>query len=239
MLDETSFTPEGAHPTPSEAIKVRRNDFDLVAPIYDVLASIVFRGAIRRAQIALLPRLESARKILIIGGGTGWFLLELLRRVPAPHVLYVEKSSKMLASSQKLIEQSAPQHLSRVEFRLGTEESLSLRDGEYDVIVTNFFLDLFADENGLQVASCLAKQLAPSGRWLFVDFQLPARGLSRVYALVLFRIMFTFFNVVARMESRRPPDYEHIFARLGLRTREELLFHASTIHARLLSRVPT
>jgi ubiquinone/menaquinone biosynthesis C-methylase UbiE len=220
----------------SAIIKARRNDFDFVAPIYDALAALVFAGAIRRAQLSLIPRLASAQNALVIGGGTGWFLLELLQSVGVKHVVYVEKSQKMLDYSRRLITKRAPASLSRVEFRLGTEESLTPQDGPFDLVVTNFFLDLFTEENSAGVAESLHKHLAPAGRWLFVDFQTPKGVLANSSARALFKVMFTFFNVVARMESHRPPNYERIFGRLGMRVLEERTFFASFISAQLLTR---
>jgi tRNA (cmo5U34)-methyltransferase len=218
------------------ATLVVRNDFDLVAPIYDALASLVFGGALRRAQFALLERVRDARRVLIIGGGSGWFLRELLARCNAQHVLYIEQSPKMLAYSRAAVAEAAPESLSRVEFRLGTEESLSAADGEFDLVATNFFLDLFEQSGAAGIARRLCERLAAHGRWLFVDFELPERGPVRLYGLLLFRVMFTFFNVVARMESRWPPDYARIFEPLGLRVTHERRFYASLVRARLLQR---
>jgi tRNA (cmo5U34)-methyltransferase len=218
------------------AALVVRNDFDLVAPIYDALASLVFGGALRRAQCALLERLRDARRVLVIGGGSGWFLCELLARTGVEHVLYVEQSPKMLAYSRAAVAEAAPASLHRVEFRLGTEQTLSAADGEFDVVTTNFFLDLFEQTSAAAMARKLAERLAADGRWLFVDFELPERGPARWYGLLLFRVMFTFFNVVARMESRWPPDYARIFEPLGLRVAHERRFYASLVRARLLQR---
>lgn len=214
----------------------RRNDFDLVAPIYDGLASLVFMGAIRRAQLSMLPRLVGSQNVLIIGGGTGWFLLELLRTVRPRRVVYLEKSSRMLSFSRDLIQREAPELLSSVDFRLGTEQSLSEADGAFDLIVTNFFLDLFSTENSAAVAESLARNFSPSGRWLFTDFHWPERWLLRLYAALLFKVMFTFFNIFSRMESRRPPDYDRIFSRVGLKTSSVLMFYGTMIHSRLLVR---
>jgi ubiquinone/menaquinone biosynthesis C-methylase UbiE len=236
--NETNIEPTVHQASQSSAIKARRNDFDLVAPIYDALASFVFAGAIRRAQLSLLPRLSDARSALIIGGGTGWFLLELLQNLGVQHVLYVEKSPKMIRYSQDLIRKHAPALFGRVEFRLGTEESLTASDGPFDLVVTNFFLDLFSDENSAEVAEVLHKYLADTGRWLFVDFQEPPGVLANSAARALFKVMFTFFNVVARMESRRPPNYERIFGRLGMNVLEERHFYASFISAQLLTKTP-
>ncbi|MET0283534.1 MAG: class I SAM-dependent methyltransferase [Polyangiales bacterium] len=214
----------------------RRNDFDLVAPIYDGLATLVFAGAIKRAQLSMLPSLRGVDDVLILGGGTGWFLLALLRSVRPRRVLYIEKSSKMLRYSRELIAREAPDQLGCVEFRLGTEQSLEERDGSFQLIVTNFFLDLFNTENSAAVAESLARNFAPGGRWLFTDFQLPERGFLRWYAQLLFKVMFTFFNVFSRMESRRPPDWERIFGRIGMKIDSGRSFYGSMIHSRLLVR---
>ncbi len=223
--------------TTEQALRVeRRNDFDLVAPIYDGLASLVFFGQLKRAQLSLLPRLQGVKNVLVIGGGTGWFLLELLRAVRPARVLYLEKSSKMLSYSRDLIRREAPDQLANVDFRLGTEDSLEDGDGAFDLIVTNFFLDLFSTENSAAVAKSLSMRFARDGKWLFTDFQLPARGLLRLYAHVLFKVMFTFFNIFSRMESRRPPDWDRIFGPLRLTTFCEQTFYGDIIHSRLLVR---
>jgi tRNA (cmo5U34)-methyltransferase len=211
-----------------------RNDFDMVAPIYDALATLVFAGAIRRAQVSLLHRLRGLDRGLILGGGTGWFLLELLERTDIKRVLYVEMSPKMLESSRQLIAQRRPEFLSRVEFRLGTEQSVTSEDGPFDLLVTNFFLDLFSDQNCAQMIERLHPNLAKDGRWLFVDFHTPEGGWQRVAAVGLFKVMFTFFNVTSKMESKRPPHYQGTFDRLGVRTDVEEHFYGSMIRAKLL-----
>jgi len=220
----------------SRAIAPRRNDFDLVAPIYDPLATLVFCGAIRRSQVALLPHLAGARSAIVIGGGTGWFLLELLRRTNISQILYVEKSQRMLRRSRMLVKRKMPEAAARVEFRLGTEASLAESDGAFDVIVTNFFLDIFNDDNCVAVAQALDQCLVSDGRWLFVDFHTPPPGPARWFATVLFKVMFTFFNVLSHMESRRPPRYSAAFARLGLSPLVSRGFYANIIRAQLLEK---
>jgi len=224
--------------TTSEEHRARRNNFDLVAPIYDTLATVVFAGAIRRAQTSLLPQLQGRQNALILGGGTGWFLLELLERTDVGKVLYVEKSGNMLDKSEQLLLAHRPDWARRVEFRLGTEESVLPEDGPFDLLVTNFFLDLFSDANCAQMIERLYPNLADKGRWLFVDFHTPEAGWERLAAKSLFKVMFTFFNVTSQMESRRPPPYQTTFDRLGLRTEVEQHFYGSMIRAKLLAKSP-
>lgn len=213
---------------------VKKNDFDLVSPIYDGLATLTFAGAIHRAQVSLLPRVSQIDSALVIGGGTGWFLLELLSRTAVKRVTYVDLSEKMLGKSIAMLERKHPEWRDRVEFRLGSEESLTASDGPYDLIVTNFFLDLFNDENCVQVASILRRHLAADGQWLFVDFHVPERGWRRGAALALFKVMFTFFNVLSNMESRHPPNYAAVFERIALQEYAREDFYGTMIRAKLL-----
>jgi tRNA (cmo5U34)-methyltransferase len=210
------------------------NDFDAVAPIYDGLATLVFGGAIRRSQLALVSELQSADSALVIGGGTGWILLELLARTPVGRVVYIEKSGSMLEKSRRLIERRHPEWLSRVTFCHGTEESLTASDGPFDLIVTNFFLACFDDTNCTQMIERLYPHLAQHGRWLFVDFQVPEAGVKRMAALALFKVMFTFFNVMSDLESKGPPNYWLGFDRLPLRTLQDRTFYAGMIRVKLM-----
>jgi ubiquinone/menaquinone biosynthesis C-methylase UbiE len=212
------------------------NNFDFVSPIYDALAVVSYAGSIKRAQLALLPEVKDINTAVIVGGGTGWFLVELLSRTNVRHVTYVDLSASMLRKSKELLERTHPEWMNRVEFRLGSHESLTEADGPYDLVVTNFLLDLFSDENCFKIAQALSKRLAPSGRWMFVDFLVPERGLARWVAIPLYAGMFTFFRIMSETESRMPPDYEAALTRLGLTRYMEKQFHFKMIRAWLLRR---
>jgi tRNA (cmo5U34)-methyltransferase len=211
------------------------NDFDIVAPIYDAIASFFFAGTIKQSQIDLLPRLKDIDSALIVGGGTGWFLLELLERTAVKRVVYVELSESMLAKSRRLIERKRPEWLHRVDFRLGTEAALTPADGSFSLIATCFFLSCFNDENAAGMIERLHPWLAPDGHWLNVDFQFPEGGLPRLTAHAVFKVMFTFFNVFSNLEAKRPPLSHIGFDRVGLHTRVERTFYARMIRAKLLS----
>ncbi|UOQ74624.1 class I SAM-dependent methyltransferase [Hymenobacter cellulosilyticus] len=99
--------------------------FDRVAPFYDPLARLVFGNALQRAQQAALAGLPAGRpRVLIIGGGSGWVLGEVLQRRPDSRVLYLEASAMMLAKSRATLLHTTPDRAAQVEFRLGTEQDL-------------------------------------------------------------------------------------------------------------------
>ena len=235
----TTSTARRARPvshTDDSAHRTRRNNFDRLAPFYDQLAALAFGASARRAQTQLLPQLTSARRALVIGGGTGWFLHALLTETDVEQVLYIEKSANMLTRSRTLIAAAAPQWLPRVEFRLGTEESLTAADGPFDLIVTNFFLGQFNDASCSKLIECLAAQLSAAGRWLFVDLHTPESGWERMAAKLLYKLVYNFVGVTSHVEARRPPHYQATFDRLQFHTELEQAFHHTLIRARLLRR---
>jgi ubiquinone/menaquinone biosynthesis C-methylase UbiE len=236
MTSSTVDQPRPVTYVDDSAHRARRNDFDLLAPVYDELAGLVFGPAARRAQTELLPKLYDVQRALIMGGGTGWFLRALLEQTRVQRVLYVEKSANMLLRSRELLAARAPAQLARVEFRLGTEESLSASDGPFDLIVTNFFLDQFDDPSCALIIERLAAQLAAAGRWLFVDIHTPESGWERVVAKMLFKLVYTFVGVTSHVEARKPPLYQATFDRLQLRTQLEATFNRNMIRARLLTK---
>jgi ubiquinone/menaquinone biosynthesis C-methylase UbiE len=217
--------------------KHKHNNYDSVAPIYDALAGVAFGGSIGRAQLSLMPLLSDVRNCLIIGGGTGWFLTALLKQAPNARVLYIEKSPRMMRYSRELLQREMPECESRVDFRLDTDESLNESDGDFDLIVTNFFFSNFHTDTGARIAARLNERLATFGRWLFVDFEPPKQRFMRWYTTFVFRLMFLFFNIFSRIEARRLPDYERIFGGLGLHTHVSKRFYGGAIPVKLMSRV--
>ena len=74
------------------------NDFNFIAPFYDVLARIVFGNAILKAQTTHLSEINENDQVLILGGGTG----KLLEHIPfCDRVDYVEKSEKMIRIAKR------------------------------------------------------------------------------------------------------------------------------------------
>src|SRR5687768_3937740 len=120
-----------------------RNGFDILAPFYDLLARCFFGKSIRNSQLATLAFIPEDAVIVIIGGGTGWFLKELMATIKARKVVYIDSSEKMIAlSKQKMA--SSPLKIEGIDFRLGTPFCIQ-PDEHFDVIITHFFLDLFTD----------------------------------------------------------------------------------------------
>lgn len=186
--------------------------FDVVASFYDPLARLVYGRSLRRAQQAALEAglPASEGRVLIIGGGTGWVLGEVLRRRPSAQVLYLEASPQMLHRSRAWLAKTLPQHIGQVEFRLGTEAALGA-DEQFATVVTFFFLDLFEPHRLRRLVQRLHAALAPGGAWLLADFAAPQRW----WHALLLGLMYWFFGLTTGISARRRPPIEAELRRLG------------------------
>ena len=185
--------------------------FDRVAWFYDGLASVVFGSALRRAQLATLASLPTgAPHILVLGGGTGWVLLEIIRRCPQATVLYLEASTSMLTRAKALLLRHAPQALAQVEFRHGTQSALK-RQESFDVLASFFVLDCFTPANLPPALARLGAAARPGARWLVADFQ-PARNW---WQRALLATMYLFFRLTAKLPVSRLPDWPVAMAEQG------------------------
>ncbi|PJJ59191.1 class I SAM-dependent methyltransferase [Hymenobacter chitinivorans] len=201
--------------------------FDRVAPFYDPLARLVFGDALRRAQQAALAGLPPGRpRVLIIGGGSGWVLGEVLQRRPDARVLYLEASALMLAKSRATLLQAAPEHAGQVEFRLGTEHDLR-PDESFDAIITFFFLDLFEPRRLQAILDALNQARRPGAPWLLADFR-PAQTL---WQRLLLQTMYRFFRLTTGISGRAMPDLHPALRCLGLVVQQQHVFFRGLVEA--------
>ena len=218
-------SPSGSLSAPSSAVPP--TGFDRVAWCYDALTSLVFGPALRRAQRAALAGLpQGAPHVLVLGGGTGWVLTEVLRRRPQATVLYLEASPRMLARARARLTRDFPQAIHHVEFRHGTQAALGPTE-RFEVLITFFVLDCIALPEFAGALAQLRASQQSSAPWLLADFR-PARyGWRRV----LLRLMYTFFRLTTGLRARELPDLAAALVRLGLHPDHRARFYAGAVEA--------
>jgi ubiquinone/menaquinone biosynthesis C-methylase UbiE len=74
--------------------------YDKLAPVYDWLAVFFVGKQIQQAQLKWLSYLSDRKKLLILGGGTGWMLPAVFQINPNLVIHYVDASAKMIAQAQ-------------------------------------------------------------------------------------------------------------------------------------------
>lgn len=208
--------------------------FDRVASFYDPLARVVFGKAQQRAQVALLPFIPAGARVLIIGGGSGWILEQVLSHARPSAVLYLEASPAMLRRAQKRYQQ-LPHPQIQPDFIMGTEAALQPQE-QFEVIITPFLLDLFPAQRLSQLMQKLHSTLAPGGRWLFADF-LPEQQPAPLWQRLLLSSMYEFFGILSQVQARQLPDFQRHFAELPLQEIFSSSFYYRMIQAKVYTRL--
>ncbi len=181
------------------------NRFNWIARHYDLMTRLVFGRAISNSQICFLPSIPRAARILIIGGGSGEILTTLMTSDPLCKIWYVEASSEMLTLAAERIPAGEK---NRLIFIHGTESALP--EGiEFDVIITNFFLDLFPGQEEAAICHLLSRKLRSRGVWLVTDF---VDGGKWWHGFLLWT-MYRFFANTCSIKAAKLPDWEsHVIA---------------------------
>lgn len=214
---------------------MHNTNFNRIAPVYDSLSRLVFGNSLRRAQTTHLALIPEQAKVLLIGGGSGWLLEQLLNCRPLVKVTYLEVSSNMLQLAQRRIKQQTPKALTGIDFRLGDENSLQPNE-TFDIILTPFLLDLFPEERLNYLMNRLNAALRPQGLWLFSDFW-PAQTPAPVWQRLLLKSMYAFFGLASGVEATRLPDFNAHFARQPLFLEASASFYSGLVQARAYRKV--
>lgn len=175
-------------------------NFDSVARFYDRLAKLVFGNTLIDAQLHFLNRIPSNGEVLILGGGSGELLEHLLRVQPNCKVCYIDASEKMITLARNRVGSHEG-----ITFIHGTEKSTP-QALQVDVVITNFYLDLFTIESLRQVIRTIKAHMKPGGIWLVTDFV----KTNRVLDNALLRAMYWFFKITTRIEASDLTDWRAV-----------------------------
>ncbi len=193
--------------------------FDLLAPFYDSLALCVYGRSMVKAQVCFLHYISPASRVLIIGGGTGWLLAELLRIRPECEVWYVEPSANMLTRAKQRNKSHS------VHFVQGTEDDISA--AEFDFVIAHFFLDLFPPAALSSMIHKMHLKSKPSVRWLVADF---VDG-GKWWQKGLLRLMYLFFGWMCHIKANELPDWSNILPSFGLKKIDNQSFYGGFIES--------
>ncbi|HTL68680.1 MAG TPA: class I SAM-dependent methyltransferase [Lacunisphaera sp.] len=207
-----------------------RPGFDLLAPHYTWMEALLAGSRLQRCRTAWLDELTGCRRLLVAGLGHGPVLPELLACNRHAHVTCVDASAGMLAVARRRAERAGLDP-GRITFVHAALPAWRPSAGEFDGVVTNFFLDCFSPDELRTVVATLAGAATKDARWVVADFTIPPGGLARWRARFVHALMYAFFRVATGLRARRltAPDAllaAEGFALAGRRTSEWGLLHA-------------
>lgn len=171
--------------------------FDRLAPIYDSLAQLIIGKGIQISQLYFLNYLKEKKKLLILGGGTGWILPYIVEINPTLKIDYIELAPKMILKAKQSLKE-----YTNISFIVGTEENIPHHD--YDSVLTNFYLDLFTDTKLNDVIGKIKKSLLPNAHWIATDF-VSEQGWHKVMLWIMYR----FFNITTGLMTYSLPQWEN------------------------------
>lgn len=182
-----------------------QNNYDIIAPYYDLLSRMVFFRTQVKAQIDQLAIIPAYSNILIVGGGTGWILEELAKiHNSGLTITYVEISEKMLNLSKKRDVKE-----NKVNYVHAPAEDFKT-DVQYNVILTAFLFDNFGEDRIQRVFNQLNQMLRPNGYWLFCDFYYTETA-GKKWQWYLLKTMYLFFNKISQVEAKSLINTEQLF----------------------------
>jgi len=202
-------------------------NFNAISWYYDALARVVFRNKIYRSQIEFLDTIATGSKVLIIGGGTGWIISEVYKRVKNPNVYFIEKSNRFIA---KAVKKAGSLH--NVNFINGSFPNHKI-DCQFDVVISNFYLDLYSQKYLRKEIEAIKSILNTDGLWLVSDFQISPNFLRRMWQLPLTSIMYRFFNLSTGLSTNKLEDIFSLISEQNFKEINSANFYSEFISSRV------
>lgn len=180
---------------------------DGIARWYRWLEYAGFGRALERRREAFLKDAADARRVLVLGDGDGRALAALLRVNARATVDYVDLSARMLelARARAGGDRVVYHHADALTMPLGHAED---GPGEYDLIVTHFFLDCFDARDQARLLERVSRAAGPQARWVVSEFRKPG---------ILVAALYFFFRIATGLRTRELADHHGWFERHGFR----------------------
>ena len=138
---------------------------------YELTGSLYSLGRIPRCKVAMLERLKPGDKLLVAGVGHGTEAIEAAGR--GVDVTAVDISKTMLNYMHKKIDRVKPNR----PIRMVNNDILQVKyPAEFDMVIANYFLNVFPQEKMLAILTHLTTFVKPGGFMVIGDFTLPREG---------------------------------------------------------------
>ena len=186
--------------------------FDRLARVYRLLEFAAFGSKLEQTRFCFLPELHDCRSILVLGEGDGRCLAQLIRFAPEARITCVDFSGAMLARAASRITRT---DLTRVDFHQLDVLITPLPAGQYDAVVTLFFLDCFTSLQAAELIGRITAFLQPRAHWVWADFRLPARGLARWRAQAWVKVLYVFFHWQTGLPAHELPPAQGLITAAG------------------------
>ena len=91
---------------------------------------------------------------------------------------------------------------------------------QYDLIVTNFFLDCFTSDELELLIPILSSAATKKADWLIADFQIPRTRVMKKISHFLVKVLYLFFRSVAGISARELVSSDHLLKKSGFQLQQ-------------------
>ncbi len=150
-----------------------KDGYWLVGFQYELSGYVYSLGRIPRCKSAMLKHLNKGDKVLVAGVGHGTEAIEASRL--GADVTAVDLSETMLKHFRRRIAKENPPR----DIRVIHDDIFNVKQtGEYDMVISNFFLNVFSETRVREAANHLGSLVRPGGCFVVGEFVLPGQGLK-------------------------------------------------------------
>ncbi len=166
-----------------------KDGYKLVGFQYELTGTIYSLGRIPRCKTAMLKYLKPGQKVLVAGVGHGTEAIEASNL--GADVTAVDLSETMLKHFRKRIARENPPR----EIRVVHDDIFNIKEPEqYDMVISNFFLNVFNETRVKEVANHLGTLVKPDGYFVVGEFVLPTSGLPGLIQRLNWYLAITFYS---------------------------------------------
>ncbi len=150
--------------------------YNWIAPIYDLFG--IWMESKARQRAIDMAAIKNGEKILEVAFGTGLNFVEILKRNPQGWVNGIDVSMKMLERARKRIFKTGQNNYA---LDLGDCRHLPFEDGTFDILMTEYLLDILPVEDFIPILLEFRRVLKDGGEIVLVNMTKGERWLNKIY----------------------------------------------------------
>lgn len=199
-----------------------KDKYKVIGPVYDLLSNFYSGKSIQDCKVAMLDVeiVNPGDKILIAGVGHGRDAIRAAEL--GADVTVIDLSKTMLDKFQELVDQ----HPEPLKIRKIHSDILVFDEYEtYDMVVANFFLNVFSEEMMVKVLDHLIKLGKSDAHVVVGDFAFPSGNIiSRAFKKAYWYVAVSLFWLMANNAMHTIYNYPEHMEKLGLTIKDKKQF---------------
>ena len=178
---------------------------------YEFSGNLYSLGRIPKCKSAMLKYLKPGQKLLVAGAGHGTEAIQAARM--GVDVTAVDLSATMLRHLNARLDKCMDV---KGEMTCVHDDIFNVQDqGKFDMVVANFFLNVFPEKRVDEVANHLASLVKPGGYFVVGEFMLPEKGLAGLLQKINWYIAISLYSATTEAAMHPVHDYEGLVRNSG------------------------